>query len=96
MKKNLETADVQKIARLAQINLSNEEVLQLSEQLSKVIAHFEEIASVNTADVEPLITPTEMKLVLRADQVQQNYTAESMIQNAPEKQGLLFKVPPVV
>jgi aspartyl-tRNA(Asn)/glutamyl-tRNA(Gln) amidotransferase subunit C len=87
---------IQKIANLARLQLTAEETNDFSEQLSKIILHFDEISALNTEGVEPLITPSEIEYTLREDVVKQNFHAEDMVANAPDKQGNLFKVPPVV
>lgn len=95
-KVNFDQEVVRKIAKLAHLKLNDEETMELSSQLSKVIAHFDEISSVDTQNVEPLITATEIEIVLREDKVDKEFSSEEMVTNAPEKQGNLFKVPPVV
>lgn len=92
----LNAQSLQKIAQLARLNLTQEEAIEFSEQLSKVIAHFDEISTLETANIEPLITPSEIAYTTREDIAKADYTAEAMVANAPEKQGNLFKVPPVV
>jgi len=87
---------VLKIAQLARLKLTDSEALELSRQLGKVIAHFDEIAMIDTHNVEPLITPTDIEYFVREDLAEKKYSAEQMLENAPEKQGHLFKVPPVV
>ncbi len=87
---------IQKIAHLARLHVDEHEAQLYSEQLSKVLNHFEQIASVDTSGVEPLITPVETELVLRPDQVDQSISTQELLQNAPDKMGQLFKVPPVL
>lgn len=90
---------VQHIARLARLTLSESEAAAYSTQLSAILDNFNEISKVDTSGVEPLVTPTEITDSLRADVVQAHGTAsssEDLLQNAPEKTGNLFKVPPVV
>jgi aspartyl-tRNA(Asn)/glutamyl-tRNA(Gln) amidotransferase subunit C len=87
---------IQKIAHLARLQLTPEEASEMSEQLSKVISHFDEISALNTHGIEPLITPSDIEYTLREDVVEQKFSAEEMVANAPDKQGNLFKVPPVV
>ncbi|MES2802521.1 MAG: Asp-tRNA(Asn)/Glu-tRNA(Gln) amidotransferase subunit GatC [Bdellovibrionota bacterium] len=87
---------IQKIANLARLRLSPEEATEFSEQLSKIILHFDEISDLDTQGIEPLITPSEIEYSTREDAVKQNFHAADMVANAPEKQGNLFKVPPVV
>jgi len=84
------------IARLARLQISDEEAQAYSDQLGKALGHFEQIAKINTAGVEPLVTPTEIEAYWREDVVAQEYSAEEMTANAPERAGNLFKVPPVV
>lgn len=87
---------IQKIANLARLRLTPEEANEFSEQLSKIIIHFDEISNIDTQGIEPLITPSEIEYSTREDVAKQNFKAEDMVANAPEKQGNLFKVPPVV
>lgn len=87
---------IQKIANLARLQLTTAEANEFSEQLSKIILHFDEISNLDTTGIEPLITPSEIEYSTREDVVKQNFHAEDMVANAPEKQGNLFKVPPVV
>lgn len=88
--------DVDKIARLAALSLSDQEKELLAEQLPSIFGHFEQIAAIATDDIEPLVTPTEFEHVFREDEVDQWDSAEPALANAPDKSGHLFKVPPVV
>lgn len=87
---------IEHIAKLARLQVSEEEVNEYSVQLSKAMGYFEQIAAVNTNGVEPLITPTEIEVYWREDKAVQEFTPEEMTSNAPSKAGNLFKVPPVV
>lgn len=88
--------DVKKVAHLARLSITAEEERKYQEQLSSIFKNFEEIASIDTKNVEPLVTPTDMALVFRADKQETLLTVEDAMANAPEKSGNLFKVPPVV
>ncbi len=66
------------------------------DQLTKVLSHFQKIAKIDTTGIEPLVTPTDIEIYLRPDEVKKENVAEEMVANAPEKAGNLFKVPPVV
>lgn len=87
---------IEHIAKLARLQLTEEEVAEYGEQLSKALGHFQQISKVNTIGVEPLVTPTEIEAYWREDVVQREFTAEEMTANAPSRAGNLFKVPPVV
>lgn len=87
---------IEHIAKLARLQLTEEEAAEYGEQLSKALGHFQQISKVNTIGVEPLVTPTEIEAYWREDVVQREFTAEEMTANAPSRAGNLFKVPPVV
>lgn len=84
------------IAKLARLQVSEEDAARYSAELTKALGYFEQISKVNTDGVEPLVTPAEMEAFWRADEVKKEFTADEMTANAPEKLGNLFKVPPVV
>ena len=85
-----------KIATLARLQLSDSEVVAYAEQLSATLENFNQIASLDTKNIEPLLTPTEITPHLRIDNAAPGPGAEKILANAPEKSGNLFKVPPVV
>lgn len=92
----LDPKEIEKTARLAKLELSPQEVSEFSTQLGQVLQNFNAISKIDTEGIEPLINPTESQIVLREDQVQVEFTVEELLSNAPEKQGNLFAVPPVV
>ena len=89
--------EVSRVAHLARLSLSPEEIQKLAQQLSSVLKHFEHVSKINTDGVEPLVTPTDIEPFWREDKVQiWENASESAMQNAAESVGNLFKVPPVV
>lgn len=87
---------VHKIAQLARLALTEKEEQVFEPQLNAIFKYFEELSTVHTEGVEPLITPSEIEYVLREDSKQVTLTVEEALQNAPERSGNLFRVPPVV
>lgn len=87
---------VEQVSKLARLKLSEAETAEFANQLSAVLENFERIANVDTKDVIPLITPTDMSMTLREDIVEEINESDELLRNAPEKTGRLFKVPPVV
>ncbi len=87
---------IEHIAKLARLHITEAEAAQYSAQLEKVLHNFEQIVKVDTAGIEPLITPTEIEIYWREDEAKAEFTAEEMTVNAPSRAGNLFKVPPVV
>ncbi len=89
-------AELKKVAKLARLQLSAGELEVYPEQFAAIFEYFEQIAKLDTSKVEPLITPTDMVQHMRQDQAEPWKNAEVAMQNAPERLGNLFKVPPVV
>lgn len=87
---------IENIAKLARLKVTAEEAVEYGEQLTKVLTHFQQISKIDTSNVEPLVTPSEIEYYLRADEAVRATKTEEMLQNAPDKAGNLFKVPPVV
>lgn len=86
---------VEKVSRLARLQLTEKELEAFSAQLSAVLENFEQISKVDTQGAIPLVTPTEVSVHLRPD-IAEAGGGEAMLANAPDKTGRLFKVPPVV
>ncbi len=88
---------VKKVAHLARLHLDEENLPEFARQFADIIKHFEEVAKIDTTGVQPLVTPTAIEVHERPDEVQ-IFTGrvDSILRNAPEKSGNLFKVPPVV
>lgn len=86
-----------KIAHLARLAISDQEAERYAQQLSSILEAFNQLAKVNTEGVEPMITPTGMDYIYREDQVEHFPGApDTLLENAPERSGNLFRVPPVL
>ena len=92
----MDKKEVEKIGRLSRLKLTPEEVDFYTNHLSMILGHFEELTTINTEGIEPLVTPTNPTAHIAKDEVRRSITTEEIIKNAPEKSGNLFKVPPVV
>ena len=91
---DLETVD--KIARLARLELSVEERRTLAEQLGEVIDYVRMLAELDTDEVRPFMHAAEGLGVFREDEPAESLTAEDALANAPERKGDFFRVPRVV
>ena len=92
----IDSQSIKHLSRLAQLELQPEESVEIAAQLSKALEHFQQIADISTEGIEPLITPSDIEVHFRPDEVHQEVSTEELLANAPERQGSLFKVPPVV
>lgn len=88
---------VRKLAELARLDVTNEEVQRFASQISNVLSYIEKLNALDTTNVEPLVNPetiTEMKL--REDAVISGPGADAMLASAPEQIYENFKVPQVI
>lgn len=92
----MDRATLDKVAKLARLELTEKESADFVHQLANALKSFEQISQVETAGVEPLVTPTEISDFWREDRRETGLGAEEILSNAPAKQGNLFAVPPVV
>ena len=92
----MKESEVERVAFLARLKLERDEAQKMGQQLTTVIENFEKIRAINTEGVEPLVTPTDMEVVYREDVVTEFSSLAEAFEQAPEKMGKLYKVPPVV
>ena len=88
--------DIDSVAKLARLTLTEEESKAFTEQFDSILNYFEQIKNVDTSNVEPMVTPTDIALYLREDEVKEWEGSSQVLEEAPETSGQLFKVPPVV
>jgi aspartyl-tRNA(Asn)/glutamyl-tRNA(Gln) amidotransferase subunit C len=81
------------VARLARLELTEEEVERFGSELSKVLDHIEKIGELDLADVEPTSHVVEIENVLRADEPRPSWPRERMLESAPDSAMGGFRVP---
>lgn len=93
---SLDKESVKKVASLARIRMSDEELERMVPQLSKIIGFVEQLAEVNTDNVEPLANVVDITPELRKDVVNDGDCADKVLENAQEETQGYFVVPKVV
>ena len=88
----LSREEVLRIARLARVGLTEEEIDRLSEQLSNILESFEVLQQVDTAGVPPMAQPNTLRNVLKADEARPSLPQDEVLANAPCKEGDFFRV----
>lgn len=88
--------DVEHVANLARLELSEEEKQQFTEQLNAILKYAEQLSELNTDGVEPTSHAMPMSNVLREDEIRQSLPIEKVMLNAPEEEDGQFKVPAVL
>ena len=92
----LTLADVEKIARLSRLSLTEAEKAQNLQQLNDIFALVEKMQTVNTDGIEPMAHPHEVALRLREDAVTETDHAAEYQAVAPEVHNRLYIVPQVI
>jgi aspartyl-tRNA(Asn)/glutamyl-tRNA(Gln) amidotransferase subunit C len=96
MPEPLDEAQVRHVAKLARLNLSDDEVRLFRGQLGRILEYVRQLEQVNTEGVAPLAHPLPVTNVLRDDQPHQPMTTDVALANAPDRAGDFFKVPSVL
>ena len=78
---------VKKVAKLANLPLSQEEEEKYSEQLSKILEYVKQLNSVNTDGVEPTFNVSGLNSVMRNDKSEKSLTQDEALQNASKKEN---------
>ena len=92
----LTTPEVEHIALLSRLELSDAERERAATELSQIIGYFEALNELDTAGVEPTMHALPIENVLRADEVRAGLSHQAALQNAPESADGMFQVPRVV
>lgn len=93
---SLDKKTVAKVANLARLEMSDEELEKYGPQLSNIINFVEQLAEVDTENVEPLASVVDITLRLRSDEVTDGGYQKEILANAPESLEGFFVVPKVV
>lgn len=88
--------DVKKIAELARLEFSENEVENYTSEMNKILAYVEKLNELDTTNVEPLSHPIENNNVFREDIVKASTKRDEALKNAPDKSSEYFKVPKVI
>lgn len=93
---SLTLTDVEKIAKLSRLALTDNEKTATLTKLNAVFELVEKMQAVNTDDVEPMAHPHEVALRLRSDDITETDHAKDYLAVAPEVVQRLYLVPHVI
>lgn len=88
--------DIAKVAHLARIALSEDELATYGEQLGAILEHAERVQQLPTEGIPPTSHPIPMTNSFREDVVTGSLTADEALSGAPDAEDGYFKVPPVL
>ena len=85
--------EVLHVARLARLELSDEEVERFQEQLSAILEAVGKVAELDLSDVEPTAHPLDLSNTWADDEPRPCLPVDDALANAPDREGALFRVP---
>ncbi|RME88094.1 MAG: Asp-tRNA(Asn)/Glu-tRNA(Gln) amidotransferase subunit GatC [Anaerolineae bacterium] len=87
--------EVEHIATLARLRLSDEELERYREQLSAILDYVAKLQELDTSDIPPTSSVLTEATPLRADEPRPGLEREALLRNAPAQEKGQFKIPPV-
>ena len=82
------------VARLARLDLRDEEVERLTGELGAILDAVSKVAELDLADVPPTPHPLDLVNAWAEDEPHESLPLEAVFANAPSREGDLFQVPP--
>lgn len=93
---SIQVNDVEHVAKLARLNLTEEERETFTGQLNAILQYAEKLNELDTDQVEPTTHVLHLSNVMREDEVRESLPQEKVFRNAPEEEDGQFKVPAVL
>lgn len=87
--------DVRHVAKLARLELTEEETEKYSKQLGDILKYVEQMNEVDTTGIEPMPHAIPVTNVMREDVVKYEQTKEELMRNAPLEEDGFFRVPKI-
>ncbi len=88
--------DIEKVARLARLELSDKEKEKFGIHLDQILTYMEQLNRVDTAGVEPTSHAISVENVLREDETRPSWPQEEVLSIAPAREDGYFKVPRII
>jgi aspartyl-tRNA(Asn)/glutamyl-tRNA(Gln) amidotransferase subunit C len=87
---------VEYVAHLGRLDLDPDEVELYTQQVDSILEYMDQLNALDTEGIEPTSHPMPVVCVLRDDIAKDSLSVDASTQNAPEKRGSFFKVPPII
>lgn len=87
---------IEKLAKLSQLEFSDDVKRKMEDDLNKILNFVDDLNTLNTDNIEPLVYMNEEINKLREDKLGQHSTKKEALKNAPSKDSDYFKVPTVL
>jgi aspartyl-tRNA(Asn)/glutamyl-tRNA(Gln) amidotransferase subunit C len=88
--------DIEKVVRLARLELSEEEKKTFGNQLEQILTHMEQLNRLDTTGVEPTSHAIPIQNAFREDETKPSFPQEEVLGIAPEEEDRHFRVPRII
>jgi aspartyl-tRNA(Asn)/glutamyl-tRNA(Gln) amidotransferase subunit C len=88
----LTAEEVRRIALLARLGLSDEEVERMRTQLANILEHFQELSQLDTSGIVPTAQSVSLENVYRTDEIMPSLPVTEVLANAPSQEDSSFRV----
>jgi len=92
----LSRADVEHVAHLARLGLTDDELGRLEGELNHILDQYAVLAELPTDDIPPTAQTIELENILREDVVQPSLPVEDVLRNAADQDGRFIVVPAII
>ncbi len=93
---SLSRAQIEEVARLARLLLSDEEAERMTRELDQIVQYVNQLSELDTEDVEPMAHAGDLTNVFRPDELAPSVDREGMLHNAPKRDDACYRVPAVM
>ncbi len=93
---SISVEQVEQIARLAKLEFSDDEKLEMADQLAKIVEYVEKLNEINTDNIQPTYHVVDINNVFREDKTADSLSQEEVLKNAPKSKLGYFSVPKVI
>ncbi len=88
--------EVRKVAALARLSVSDDEIPQLASELDRILTYVDKLGELDTSEVQPTTHAIPLKNAFREDEVAESLSNSKALANAPRDNGESFVVPRVI
>ena len=93
---NISIKQIEQVARLSRIILTDEEKDIFREQLTDILGYIEKLNELDTDDVQPMAYATSLRNVFREDKQESSFARQEILELSPSSSNGFFKVPKIL